>query len=987
MAFIDPFASGSFGAPGTTATDRAEGIFSDADISLKDPKTGKPTTSWAKDPVQSVNGFVDPFETKAFIDPFEKPKEAKAPEGFERYGKEALQIADMVAGLPAFLFKMGQTAMGDVIFATKGSQSPMKDSREAVETINDNSVMKFLEQPLQSIAKMVGVKDTASGTSVAAFGKGLEDVTEHAAEYWTEKTGNPEAGEAIRQGMNIVMAGLGDVAIKGGKAIFKGKPKVEGKVEEAIPVKEEFKPQEELKNQDDLPFSSSLEEAGVRQSKANDQFDLFDEQHTPKVKEELAPKEEPIATENLNVEKPVEDTLTIPVEETSIPELGDTTPLGGTGKRGFGQGGASNFGFAEAIVDRFSKGREKKQPKFNINEPVKNWDAENKINNRAIMQGENLLTKLEPKKEIREQLYHDIDAGKNLTNPFVKAYRTLSDEIFKTAQEHGVVDSYVENYITHMYDFGKQASTNTGKVLNQLIERTQRQVGAGMASKSPYARQRTFDTIKEAADEMGLKPLTTDPKEVFNVYANSMLKAVANKKLIAELKDIKNPDTGEAMIIARPKDKMPKDYVSIDHPQFFGQMVHKDVAPIMESMFSNYKAGTIMQTVHAASILAKTAIFSLSGFHIKSLGDALLGSTRGKDAIFGQRALMKQWKEGGAGDVVDSLLKGGLEIGHSSIDINPSVFSAIVKDTGNLLDRVAPGLGQGVRIPAKGVTALNDFLWKVVHPSFKLAVASQEYGRLVAKGMESSKAAELASTFANDAFGGLNWRRLALDADTSLGAKIANEAASKRGQAYQQSGLLAPDWTVATARSWLGAIRKGKSPHERKMYQKYLLQSALGYSVMADILNLHFSGHHFWENDDPTRVDLGDGRTMQLSKHFMEGVHWLQHPGQTALNKLGTVPKELMEQFQNKEYLSAKGAPNIWDPVNDSIPTILGKSLKHSGKKFIPITGQTLMNQSTESALSGFLGAPIYGKATGDISAQQDALEERINKMLEKYKD
>lgn len=635
--------------------------------------------------------------------------------------------------------------------------------------------------------------------------------------------------------------------------------------------------------------------------------------------------------------------------------------------------------------------RELNSTKQLFNEKIKDWDGQNKVDQRAVMQGENLLTSLEKDKAARENLYDVIESGTQKDHPFVKAFRGLSDTIYDRASKAGVVNSYIDNYITHMYDFGKQTNSQALDALYRLSDNLGRTTSSGMSTKSPYARERTFATIQEAANKMGLKPLTKDPAEVYQVYATSMLKAVNNKKLIEELQNIKNPDTGQGLIINMPKDgSFPKNYTTVNNRQFFGKLVDKSVAPTIDSMFSAYNPSDIARVMQTVSALAKTAIFSFSGFHIKSLADVLVGSARTKNIITDQAKLMDMWKNSKGGDVVEDLLRGGLEIGHASLDLNPGLVKGIVNDSAAMADKLVPGLGMVVKVPGKVAEGLTDFLWKVVHPSFKMSLASQEYARLLSKGIDKKQAAEMASTFANDAMGGLNWRRLALNASTDVGENLANALASKRGQAYAQIGLLAPDWTIATARSWLGAIRKGANPAERAMYAKYLLQSAVIYAGVADALNMYFTGHHFWQNDDPTYVDMGDGRKMQLSKHFMEGIHWITDPDKTLANKLGTIPAELISQLTNKQYVSSKGAPDIVPKEKQDFlhkqnlaeqkSKALGLRLEHLASRFSPITGQALMNQTPESALSGFLGVPILGKTT------EEKQKADIEKLMEKYK-
>lgn len=140
---------------------------------------------------------------------------------------------------------------------------------------------------------------------------------------------------------------------------------------------------------------------------------------------------------------------------------------------------------------------------------------------------------------------------------------------------------------------------------------------------------------------------------------------------------------------------------------------------------------------------------------------------------------------------------------------------------------------------------------------------------------------------------------------------------------------------------------------------------------------MHFSGHHLWENDDPTMVDLGDGRKLQLSKHFMEPIHWMTKPGQQALNKLGYVPSEPLKQIMGTEYLSVKGAP----PMDTSA---VGR-IKHAAKGFAPITSQQALQQGLGPAALGFIGLPIYGR--DEATAVKEARERAELKAKNEGKD
>lgn len=621
--------------------------------------------------------------------------------------------------------------------------------------------------------------------------------------------------------------------------------------------------------------------------------------------------------------------------------------------------------------------------RLSIKDPITTWDYHNKAAERLIMQRVDDINKIATTEQAKKQLFVDMEDSSKQNNPDVQQVRQHFDEVWNTANKEGIVKDWVDNYITHMYDYGTQSKSASLTEFRRMIGEMETPTGSGMTTKSRFGDKRIFKTYDEAATRAGLKPLTEDPAELYQVYASSMLKATANKKFVTELKDMASSSDGEKLIVKTGKDGVPRGYETINHPQLYGYAVHKDISPTLRSMFEAPSSSSLMNATHLISMLAKKGIFSLSTFHIKSLGDAFIGALRNPQMVTKMPSIYKQWKNGGAGDIVDMALKGGLEIGHMPLDIHADVGRGIVKDIGGALDSALPRLGAAIRIPAKGVGLLNDFLWKVVHPSFKLATWSANYEALVAKGVEPLKASEMAATFTNDVFGGLNWRRIAENTNSYMAYKVANEAASKSGQRAMQIGMLAPDWTVATARSWEGAFRKGVDPKERAMYQKYLVQSALIYISVADLLNVQFTGHHLWQNNDPTMVDMGDGKKMQLSKHFMEVPHWFLHPNQTMANKLGYVPSETYKQLSNKDYLSASGkAPDIVPKGTGLIKETELRTL-HMLRGMTPITLTTASEKGLTSAALGAAGLPIYGQTAEErrkarIEAQRQRIKAKI---------
>jgi len=118
-----------------------------------------------------------------------------------------------------------------------------------------------------------------------------------------------------------------------------------------------------------------------------------------------------------------------------------------------------------------------------------------------------------------------------------------------------------------------------------------------------------------------------------------------------------------------------------------------------------------------------------------------------------------------------------------------------------------------------------------------------------------------------------------------------------------------------------------------------------------DMLNQAFSGKHFWENEDPATVDMGDGRRWSLSKQYFEPAKWLWKPQQSAMNKLATLPRSGIEFMMGQEYLRHGG---MGPPIENYATW--------AAKKALPIWGQAAFQSGPAAGLAGMAGFPIYGE-------------------------
>jgi hypothetical protein len=346
------------------------------------------------------------------------------------------------------------------------------------------------------------------------------------------------------------------------------------------------------------------------------------------------------------------------------------------------------------------------------------------------------------------------------------------------------------------------------------------------------------------------------------------------------------------------------------------------------------------------------------------------------------------------------------------------------------MDATVPYSGKLAEAFIKVNHAADTLTWARIHTGTKLKTFMANYEKILTnnakayaknpakvKLMSEGEAAKIAASVTNDLYGGLNWRRVAEGVNNRVGRDLALWALKPSSRRILNVGLFALDWTVSTVRPWfkmlgtrealgaaagatvaayatdgnteakvlggvlggiaaartratpLGSGIKGlfKPRTEADLYRQYVARSLIYYTIIGDGLNLALSGHHLWENRDPTRVDLGDGRTMQWSKHTMEPVHWLTNPMQQFLNKMGILPRQALEQATGVEYLTAHGTS----------PPMKGSRLEHLGKGLTPISVQQNFQAGSSAGMMGMLGMPVYGKT------REQRLEERMQKRLE----
>ncbi len=605
-----------------------------------------------------------------------------------------------------------------------------------------------------------------------------------------------------------------------------------------------------------------------------------------------------------------------------------------------------------------------KDDSVRIDKLMDQWEADVASSHLAAFRMMEKVKQLVPDPKRREAVTFAIEGiGKQELNKVeqavAKSYAKEFDDLFELAKKEGVIDTHLENYVPHLWRQGPRSRS-------EMIEALKKSgVGSGKKTTTRFAKQRTLSSYKEGIDA-GFEPITTDISEIHKIYASDVMQAIRTKQLIKRVSEEIDGD-GRQLIMKTDKDT-PQDYITINASALRGKAVHPDIAPSLQFMFSATDSNIIMRGLTGLNFAMKRSLVAVSAFHANALVES--GIMSGINPITKIPRALEMLKNGKAGDVVDTAVRAGLKLGTIE-DVGADAFYGMLSDVRRMLDDVIPYLGTGAIAPIQKVSkTIDTVMWDKIATGSKLAVFMKEYETAILRNAElhakdpvrfrlesPEEIAVQVAQFTNDAFGGLNWRRIAEGTRTKFGRELTLAAYSPKARQMMQLLLFAPDWTIANIRVLRNALT-GQTKGIRKMHQAYAARGAAMFLIAGSAVNSVINGRYkpIWENENPTRIDMGDGRQMVFSKQFIEPWHWLHNPAKTAINKAGTLPKEVLSQLMTKEYITAFGGPTMKDS------SLFGRT-RHVGGNFVPIFTQQLYDDGFSAGASGFLGHPIYGQA------------------------
>lgn len=689
---------------------------------------------------------------------------------------------------------------------------------------------------------------------------------------------------------------------------------------------------------------------------------------------------------------------------------------------------------------------------------LRNKDA----NDRVIHNQRDEIIKDIPDPARREAIAVAVDKGDltGLTPEEVvvaKKYEALAKDIGDRAVKQGVVKGLLEDYVTHILDWtGAPKGLREEFIAKLLGTSSADPTMRGMDTTSKFSKERKFKTFADlqafiddanariaasGKSEWRLNIKTKDIAEIYKEYALSMEKAIENKTLVDNLKQIRNV-AGETLIKEVNKDNpLPPGWEMMDSPQFAGYAVHPDLKPALKFVF-DAGPGDFMNAIGQLSQVVKRVNVVGSFFHAKSLMEVLSSTgipiyTPLKEAIVlplvekGVKAVtgkdiqlsaiskaVEQFKNGGLGDNVDTWIRqDGLKL-----EMPEDVSQGILTLTGKFADEMIGKFGPKTRALEKTLSTVekytlgyfDQYTWNYLHTGGKIMVADAylEKARRQAtqegKPFDEPAVRKEIARFVNDSFGGLNWFDAATSANTEFGKRMAMAAYSPEGRRALQVLLFAPDWTLSTIRAFTSALPKQlnptkwqpiegikgmMSPTTKADYARlYQFKTALTYLTLVNGINMITADRPIWENKDPTRVEYPDGTSMQAMKHAMEPYHWIMDPDKTLANKLGFIPKAAIIGIAGTEYASPQ-APKIVPPDVTGISSIdsaigRGQAVASMATPFqIQAAATAPEGEGAKRALLGTLGFPVYGGTPEQKKAARAEREKKLKENAKRYRE
>ena len=599
--------------------------------------------------------------------------------------------------------------------------------------------------------------------------------------------------------------------------------------------------------------------------------------------------------------------------------------------------------------------------------------------------------------------------------PVLKHIQDNWFEIGKKARDLGLMKGLLRNYVPHMLNFKEFKGSEFEK--NAILDKVM-----GIMKPSLFERDftlpRFYQTMKDLEEALGRTGIIVekDIAKLYEQYNNSMLKAIAEKNLVNNLKETPVFKDSKEKILREPSKEAVKDgYVAFTGENagaLEGLLVHPNFVDQMGFVFRQKDPNQFIRAVKNVTMLGKTIQTTASLFHFKSLAESTLVSSPlafVKEVFTGGSGIRAAKKAFETGDKdgshrMNMWHDAGLMLGTEDIE------RSIVGEAGIWADKMLSKFGPEVKLVQRATTPfdkyviqnVNKLTWDYMHTGGKIFVANLKFDQMkrAHPEMPDAQVAKEVASWTNNTFGGLDWSEIAASAQHDLTKAIAMKAYGQSGRELAQIMVFAPDWTASTIRSFSEALpkelskpsmakfREGVSgvwnPKTRQdLARRYVINVAITYLTIMNGVNYALSGHPISQNKEgkKTKIDRGDGTYIQLAKHSMEVPELITEPSSVG-NKLGFVPKSFSElAIGRRNPFTAKSTIKDDSAVNRVLAVL---------ESFEPMPVSSAMQAPTgegaKRAAFSMLGAPVLGQ-TNAAHTSHAVQRERLKKRLERKKE
>ena len=632
-----------------------------------------------------------------------------------------------------------------------------------------------------------------------------------------------------------------------------------------------------------------------------------------------------------------------------------------------------------------------------------------------------------PEREIEVTKWMQGDKTVKLSKHEIKVAKEIREDIYNKSyfvhQDTDLRFQFYENYVTGFWKLNEFADDVS--FAEKVRDIATKGNAAGMRGKNVSQLEKEFPSY-QAGIEAGLVPQTMEISKIVGKYLNSQTRALAQRRLTSMLEDSPIPGRGDGKGgIAKmmyKNDEFPsnsdmiKDYVKMYHPAFLNKSINpadlsksqkvalapyvlREAEPLLRMVYDATDEGSVMKAISNVNFFMKRMSVGYSFFHAFTLFENMMFTGVGfKEAgKTGARAMLSnKWtnkhipvldwnkttssrilERSGSYDDMKQAIRAGVEFSHPE-DIGYNRFYNIIGQAQDYLDKspiwgsylAKQGIKYGIELPFK---TIDNITWDRIYNAGKLYAFQTAVIKLLKdpkyKNVPLKKIHDVAGTYTNDAYGGLNWAKLYMDTSDPVLKYIKSKAYKPSGRRLMQIAMFAPDWTTANFRIVSRAFPGlNKDPISRKLYAAYVTRAALIIGTAGMALQQMFTGTSLLDNDDPTRVDLGNGMQLVLSKQFFEPLHWAMNPFNTAVAKQGMLIKTSEQLFFNKKFLTSPYPSRI----SKRDASLLRKAYDYgstAGMAIVPFSFRGLIEdaldggldwQSAISWVSGSLGHPIY---------------------------